>query len=345
MMIPNPVNPSVILTATPADAVSQTRPITPVNPVPNATQSDTPAFIPGQKYLAQIGERLTNGHSLVNIAGRWLQMRMPFAINPGDSLELTLIEQSPRLKFLLQNGAPGNNSPATLSPAGKLIAQLLNLPATTTPGSTKQTTPLLPAPPVTGGDKAQLSGQLQQALSASGLFYESHLAQWISGNRSLQQLRQEPQGKLPVTAPSSATPTESIPTSPSPVAPQTAALVQQQLHTLETGNLQWRGEIWPGQAMEWDITEYPDHEEKGEADHETTGKSSRWQTRIHLQLPNLGKITATLMIEPQGMRIRLDTDSEEITQQLKKEQIALADAMQTTGLAIHAMEIQRHETS
>jgi len=344
MMIPNPINPSVILTATPTDTVSQTRPVNPINPVPDATQSDTPSFILGRKYLAQIGERLTNRHSLVNVAGRWLQMHMPFAIKPGDSLELTLIEQSPRLKFLLQTGAPGNNSPATLSPAGKLIAQLLNLPTTTTPGNTSQTTPLLPAPPVTSGDKAQLSSQLQQVLSTSGLFYEAHLAQWISGNRSLQQLRQEPQGKLPVTT-SSATLTASTPTSPSQVAPQTATLIQQQLHTLETGNLQWQGDTWPGQAMEWDITEYPDHEEKGKADHETTGKSGRWQTRICLQLPNLGKITATLMIEPQGMHIRLDTDSEEITQQLKKEQIALADAMQTTGLTIRAMEIQRHETS
>lgn len=51
------------------------------------------------------------------------------------------------------------------------------------------------------------------------------------------------------------------------------------------------------------------------------------------------------MIEPQGMRIRLDADSDEITRQLRKEQITLASAMQTTGLTIRAMDIQQHEAT
>ncbi|MXS80808.1 hook-length control protein FliK [Nitrosomonas eutropha] len=341
-MISHPVNPAVILSATPTDTVSQIRPISAVNPVPDATQSDTPAFTLGQKYMAQMGERLANGHSMVNVAGRWLQMRMPAAVDTGDLLELTLIEQSPRLKFLLHTDTPAgsNSNPATLSPAGKLIAQLLSQPSLPTSKAAGNPAPLLPTPPVISADKAQLPGQLQQALAISGLFYEAHLARWLNGKRSLQQLQQEPQGKL--LGPTIATAS----TSTALVTPEAASLVQQQLHTLETGTIQWRGEVWPGQAMEWDITEYPgNHQEKEQADGEITGKSGRWQTRIHLHLPNLGKITATLMIDPQGMRIRLDADSDNITQQLKKEQMALANAMQVTGLTIRAMEIQRHEES
>lgn len=341
-MILNPVNSTVILSATPADAISQTRPVSAVTPIPDVTQSDTPSFVLGQKYMAQVGERLTSGHSVVNVAGKWLQMRMPASINTGDELELTLIEQAPRLKFLLQNNVQGSNNPATLSQTGKFITQLLNQPASPATKAINETVPLLPAPPATNAEKAQLSSQLQQALSTSGLFYESHLAQWLSGSRSLQQLRQEPQSRLPAPAPASTAATTAD--SASPIAPQTAALVQQQLHTLETGVIQWRGEIWPGQTLEWDVTEYPDNQEKKQAG-EPSGKSGRWQTRIHLQLPNLGNITATLMIEPRGMRIRLDTDSDEITQQLKKEQLALANAMQTTGLALQAMEIQQHENT
>ncbi|HNS57572.1 MAG TPA: flagellar hook-length control protein FliK [Nitrosomonas europaea] len=342
-MISNPVNSAVIVSATPTDAISQTRPVSAVTPVPDATQSDTPAFILGQKYRAQIGERLTNGHSLVNVAGRWLQMRMPASANPGNILELTLIEQSPRLKFLLHSGTQGGNNPTTLSPAGRLIAQLLSQPAPPAMKTANEAAPLLPIPPATGRERIQLPAQLQQALSASGLFYEAHLVQWLSGNRSLQQLRQEPQGKLPAPATVSTTITDSA--TASPVASQAVSLIQQQLHTLETGTIQWRGEIWPGQTMEWDITEYPDDQGKEQADNEKTGKSGRWQTRIHLQLPNLGKITATIMIEPQGMRIRLDADSDEITRQLRKEQVTLASAMQTTGLTIRAMDIQQHEAT
>ncbi|MCC6916490.1 flagellar hook-length control protein FliK [Nitrosomonas sp.] len=337
-MISNPINPAVILSATPVDTVSQTRPVNPITPVPDATQSDTPPFVPGQKYMAQIGERLADGHSIVNVAGKWLQMRMPASVNTGDVLELTLIEQAPRLKFLLQNNIQGSSNPTTLSQTGKFIAQLLNQPVSTATKTANETIPLLPAPPATSTEKAHLSSQLQQALSASGLFYESHLAQWLNGGRSLQQLRQEPQSRLPVFTPTAAAATDPA----SPVAPQAAALVQQQLHTLETGVIQWRGEIWPGQVAEWDITEHLDDREQAG---EPSGKSGRWQTRIHLQLPNLGKITATLMIEPQGMRIRLDTESDEITQQLKKEQLTLANAMQTTGLTIQAMEIQQHENT
>jgi len=339
-MIPHPVNPATILSTTPADAVSQPRPVSAVAPIADATQSDTPAFTLGQKYLAQMGERLTNGFSMVSVAGKWLQMRMPASLNTGDLLELTLIEQSPRLKFLLQTNTPAGSNPTILSPAGKLIAQLLGQPGSPATRAADHATPLLPAPPAAGAEKAQLPGQLQQALAISGLFYEAHLARWSSGTRSLQQLRREPQGRLPAAA------TTADSASTLPVAPQTTPLVQQQLHTLETGMIQWQGEIWPGQTMEWDIAEHADnYREKEQTDNTTTRKSGYWKTRIRLHLPNLGKITATLMLDPQGVRIRLDTDSAKIRQQLGKEQMTLADAMQAAGITIHAMEIQRHEAS
>lgn len=342
-MLPHPVNPAIILSATPTDVVSQTRPVNATTPVADATQSDTPAFILGQKYRAQIGERLANGHSMVNVAGKWLQMRMPTSFHSGDLLELTLIEQSPRLKFLLQTETQTSSIATTLSSTGKLIAQLLSQSDSPATKVVNNPSPLLPAPPVTHAEKAQLLSQLQQALVTSGLFYEAHLVRWLNGTRSLQQLRQEPQGKLPVL-PSTTTTGHS--TATAPVAPQVTSLVQQQLHTLETGTIQWRGEIWPGQNMDWDITEFrDDHQEKEPADHEVTQRAGYWQTCVRLHLPNLGKITATLKLDPQGIRIQLDAASNEITQQLGKEQTALIDAMRSTGLTIHAIEIQQHEAT
>jgi hypothetical protein len=58
--------------------------------------------------------------------------------------------------------------------------------------------PLLPEPPAT--DAKPLAAQLQRSLQASGLFYESHLAQWAAGERSLSSLRDEPQGRVQVAA-------------------------------------------------------------------------------------------------------------------------------------------------
>jgi hypothetical protein len=47
------------------------------------------------------------------------------------------------------------------------------------------------------GLASSLAMALEQALDTSGLFYESHLVQWLSGQRSTALLGQEPQARLP----------------------------------------------------------------------------------------------------------------------------------------------------
>jgi hypothetical protein len=59
---------------------------------------------------------------------------------------------------------------------------------------------LAAAPPV-----AALRAALAQAVSESGLFYESHLAQWLAGQRPLDALLREPQARL-ATVPVQAAP-------------------------------------------------------------------------------------------------------------------------------------------
>jgi hypothetical protein len=49
---------------------------------------------------------------------------------------------------------------------------------------------------------AALASALQQSVESSGLFYESHLAQWLVGNRSLADLLEEPQAQVTTSAPS-----------------------------------------------------------------------------------------------------------------------------------------------
>ncbi|CAB3778482.1 flagellar hook-length control protein FliK [Pararobbsia alpina] len=50
---------------------------------------------------------------------------------------------------------------------------------------------------VPDGLASSLAMALEQALDTSGLFYESHLVQWLSGQRSSALLSQEPQSRLP----------------------------------------------------------------------------------------------------------------------------------------------------
>ncbi|HTJ92014.1 MAG TPA: hypothetical protein VL424_02760, partial [Pararobbsia sp.] len=63
---------------------------------------------------------------------------------------------------------------------------------------------LWPASPASGvqgqafaGLASSLAMALEQALDTSGLFYESHLVQWLAGQRSGALLSQEPQSQLP----------------------------------------------------------------------------------------------------------------------------------------------------
>ncbi|SOY59390.1 flagellar hook-length control protein FliK [Cupriavidus taiwanensis] len=56
---------------------------------------------------------------------------------------------------------------------------------------------LLPAAPTAASAQATAAA-LANAVGQSGLFYESHLAQWVAGARGLASLRQEPQAQVPV---------------------------------------------------------------------------------------------------------------------------------------------------
>ena len=81
----------------------------------------------------------------------------------------------------------------SLSRAGQLIGSLLppegEPPA---PAALNRGEPLLAQPPQKG---AQLAPALAVAVKQSGLFYESHQVQWLTGRMPLQQLLLEPQGK------------------------------------------------------------------------------------------------------------------------------------------------------
>ncbi|VVE35712.1 hypothetical protein PCE31106_03874 [Pandoraea cepalis] len=102
-----------------------------------------------------------------------------------------------------QTGArlPSPVQQATLSAAARTIDTILRL-APDSPGPVQASTPVWPAAPGTGAPALAplLAAALKEALSASGLFYESHLSQWASGSRSFEQLQAEPQLRWPASA-------------------------------------------------------------------------------------------------------------------------------------------------
>ena len=190
---------------------------------------------PGANVSAQVLGQLSNGQSIVRIAGELLAMELPAGSQVGDTLPMTFMGSEPRPTFTLSRQTV-SGAPVSLSQLGRLLGQITQGAEAETPAQVNQLPRLdrlSESPPL---DTAALAVRLREALSKSGIFYESHVAQWTEGKRPLAELLQEPQGTLSrpellnrlATPPAPTLPQEEgaaalAPTPDEPEAPQTTA--------------------------------------------------------------------------------------------------------------------------
>lgn len=169
-------------------------------------QLEMPQLVPGEKVPAYVVANLPNGRFQVLIADKMLDMNLPKSTQPGDTVELVFVTSQPRLTFVLAkdlgNVANYAKPQVSLSETARFLGGLLEKAAQpegqrTAAAGLAQTAPLLSGAPARSLDFAQV---LRGALVQSGLFYESHQAQWVTGQRPLADLLSEPQGKLSVAA-------------------------------------------------------------------------------------------------------------------------------------------------
>lgn len=180
---------------------SQTEPpLHPVRPIAEIP-SDLPDLQPGQLFRARIQEVLPESTYKALVAGRSLTLSLPEGAKAGDTLELVVIDRTPRaIVAHLAERTPEPAEPyqhATLSRTGQLIASLFSRRGeASTPTALTRGQPLLAQTPASAAGLAQkLAPQLAQAVTVSGLFYESHQVQWALGQRPLASLLSEPQGQ------------------------------------------------------------------------------------------------------------------------------------------------------
>ncbi len=175
---------------------------------------------------------------------------------------------------------------------------------------------LVPTPDAPDAPEA-IAMALQRSIANSGVFYESHLAEWTLQRHSVAYLQQEPQAAwpsagtggtaavlaaaLPLEGAAAASAPSMPPTSPTlaPLPDGAPALVRQQLDVLETGQILWRGDLWPGQHAAIEITEDQEAREPGMA--------PVWRTRLALSLPGLGGIEARLALSGNRLQLHIDT--------------------------------------
>jgi hypothetical protein len=310
-------------------------------------------LVAGQKVMAEIQSMLPNGTYRALINQRNITLALPFSAKSGDTLELLVTESDGKTSLAVVSHQQANEGKTardavstTLSQTGKLIGQLFSRADESSDDSKALTLngnqPIARTPPSSAQELLPL---LKQAIAQSGMFYESHQAEWVEGRFSQNALLQEPQGKL--SSPNAFAPASPLPLSqpgnpetsaqgkeapvatrlpttdpaasprtvnesPPPqasghlIAPQTQPIVQQQLDALATQHFAWQGQVWPGQEMRWEIEE--DGQRTGADEPES---ATGWSTRLKLTLPTLGSVNAQIRLQDQQLVLAIIADSPE----------------------------------
>lgn len=316
----------------------------PIGGLRTATDSagDYADRLPGTRLRLRVQAVMPDGSFRVHLDGKPAFLRLPGATaRPGALLELEVIGTTPRTTFVLRGIVPEADTPS-LSSTARLLAGIPGSAITNSDAASLNGT----APVITGSrvDARTLGDALKRVIAHSGVFYESHLAQWLAGRRSKEDVWLEPQARLDranthETISSSNAHAEPLPGNhtlsdpeASVIHPDALPVVQQQLIALDTGHLLWRGEVWNGQTLEWQIAR--DHNPKQRPD-----ESRSWQTRLRLTLPKLGGVEATVSLAPSGVDIRVTAANRSAADVLSADAGSLAQTMHEAGLNVSRVEV------
>lgn len=161
-------------------------------------------LLPGQRLMAEIQALMPNGTYRALINQRDVTLALPFSAKPGDALELEVVSTEGKLTLAVVARPPGETGKpptesvsTTLSRTGQFIGNLLGnageAESAPAPTALNGNRPIASTPPATAHD---ILPQLKQAIAQSGLFYESHQAEWVEGRLPRSALLLEPQGRL-----------------------------------------------------------------------------------------------------------------------------------------------------
>lgn len=315
-----------------------------ITATPDKSGNPAAHFEVGQRLQATVQAQVAPNVFQVRVADQLMQMQLPGFIRSGDTISLQVASLQPRLTFTLAASSNPVSTPESLSATARLLSSLSQQPL-----ERSYVRPIQNSPLWTGEqalpDTTQLAGKLHDALSHSGLFYESHQAQWIAGNRPTTHLLLEPQNML-TRNPAAL---ESASQNPSPVTtsvpPQTASartaseqgtsipdqlkpLVQQQMNALETRQVLWQGQVWQGQEMRWEVREESPHRNaQGE-------QEGHWITQISLDLPRLGGVSAKLSFNGGALNLKLEVSDEQSRTLLGEASPQLVAALTERGIPV-----------
>ncbi|MDP3607875.1 MAG: flagellar hook-length control protein FliK [Methylophilus sp.] len=299
-------------------------PVGAINSPSHELEAQAKFFTQGETYSARVTQRVSERAFLVEVKADAsqqfvLKMELGQQARVGQSLSLQYLREQPVMTFMLKQ--PANiytGTTVNLSQTGSLLGQYLGQ-AEAQHASTRfeaiQTVTHFPFKPHV------MAHDLQQALSRSGLFYESHLQGFSHGQYSLQQIKQEPQNQ-PGFNP--------------------ANLMFQQLAVLEHQRFSWHGEVWSGQEMTWDV-----YEQRLPTDAEQSQQLSDEErliaSELNIDFPNLGAVKVKMSMMNGHLRIHLESETAQTYQLLQQQKAKLAESMHKNGQVLDGLTVGREQ--
>lgn len=373
------------ISGAPTGAAGAAQQVTTAGDIKQADFAKLASLPMGRPFLADILSQDENGASMVKVADTTIQMNLPQGAQVGDKVTLTLLATEPRLTFLYEKDPAAHSM---VSNTGKLIDNILRSVSqdgstATLTGRTPLMTTAADSPEASQVISSNLASSLESMLthmfSKSGLFYESHLAQWVAGDRSKAEIMEEPQAKmqqpqeakndkaaqnvrpedqmdklermqeknwiqslLSKTTTKIADPNQAQTKTPEPVVDQaTAQMIRMQLDTMEQRKVIWQGEFWPGQPIEWEIEDDTPHKK-----HVMGEPGGSWQSVLRVQLPNLGDVTATMnLLGNNSVRVQINTADGETSSVLKQFGPSLTTALENAGAKLDYFTVNDETTT
>lgn len=288
----------------------------------------------GKNFQAQILSFQPDGNAVIRLTSKetgknsaTVQMQLPADFEVGETIELTLVGKAPNLSFGVSGRSPTNDQ--KFSALGQLMGQIAN---DTTP--TKGAKPLLRTSLSHQESVDELPPQLSKAVEMSGQFYESHLKDWLIGQRTTDQIKQEPQNQPSIMRAVIFTDTQE-----DGLGGTNNSVIPQQLNTLEKRSFTWQGELWPGQQFIWQIKD--DTPRNPNQSSEPTHKV--WQTKMQFHMPHIGDIKASIVMVGQQTQLQLFINKQAGVDAVNNAQSKLISALSALGHNVDSLIIQKDE--
>jgi flagellar hook-length control protein FliK len=186
-----------------------------------------------------------------------------------------------------------------------------------------------------------LAAALQSSIEQSGLFYESHLQRWALQQYPQSALAREPQAtaaqdvaaaaNVVVDATRNDEVSSAIAHEPAP------PLFRQQLEVLESRQLAWAGEIWPGQEADIHIRE--------DDVRDPAVTQAAWRTSVMLDLPELGHVELSLTLQSNALRVQLQASDAARAAVLHAGTPVLRQALAGQAFAVTGLDISHEANS